>query len=152
MEQNEQIWSINEINAGDLSINKLKAARRFAVQFLFQIEASGVYWYQERTLNDFISLHEVPEPIQEFLNKLVRASLERRKSTDEKITANLKNWTFDRIGKIELAILRTAYTELSLRKDVNKAAVIADAVDIAKRYGSQHSGGFVNGILDSLVK
>ena len=60
------------------------------------------------------------------------------------------SWKLDRISKVDLAILRLGYFEIKYRSDVPKSAAINEAVELAKKYGSDSSGKFVNGILDNI--
>ncbi|MBR5227895.1 MAG: transcription antitermination factor NusB [Clostridia bacterium] len=78
----------------------------------------------------------------------VKANIE---SIDKEILANLKNWTLDRIFKIDLAILRLAIYELKYT-DTPFKVVINEAVEIAKKYGNDDSYTFINGVLREVVK
>ncbi|MCR4610510.1 MAG: transcription antitermination factor NusB [Lachnospiraceae bacterium] len=70
---------------------------------------------------------------------------------DELISTNLDKWTINRIGKVELALLRVAVYEYKY-DGLDAAIVINEAVDIAKMYGGDKSGSFINGVLAKIVK
>lgn len=72
---------------------------------------------------------------------------------DALINAHAKNWRTDRIGRIELTVLRLALFELTSRRDDVPAKVaINEALDLAKNFGDQKAASFVNGILDAVCK
>jgi N utilization substance protein B len=72
---------------------------------------------------------------------------------DEYVSRYAKDWTIDRIARVDLSILRVAIYEMLYRKeDVPAGAAINEAVELAKRYGGERSYAFVNGILGSVAK
>ena len=71
---------------------------------------------------------------------------------DSKIAAASKGWTIDRIGKVEIAVLRLAVYEMVYDEDIPVGVAIDEAVEIAKKYGQDGSPSFVNGILAALAK
>lgn len=87
-----------------------------------------------------------------FARMLIAGTIENCAEVDEKIKAHLKNWSFDRVNKVTLAILRMSVYSLMYTKDVDSSIVIDEAVDIAKNYGPDDSYKFVNAILDNIRK
>ena len=83
-----------------------------------------------------------------------RCDLIREKITeiDELINANTEGWDTGRIGKVELAVLRVAVYEMKFDPDVPVNVAIDEAVEIAKKYGQENSGAFVNAILGKIAK
>ncbi len=71
---------------------------------------------------------------------------------DEKIDKSAKGWSITRIGKVELAVLRLAVYEMLYDDDIPVGVAIDEAVELAKRFGGDSSGPFVNGILAALSK
>jgi N utilization substance protein B len=71
---------------------------------------------------------------------------------DKIINENTENWSTARIGKVELTVLRLAVYELLYDDDIPDGVAIDEAVEIAKTYGQENSGGFVNAILSKIVK
>ena len=71
---------------------------------------------------------------------------------DEAIAANAKGWALDRMPALDRAILRLAIFELRARPEVPTAVVIDEAVELAKRFSTDDSGRFVNGVLATLAK
>lgn len=86
-------------------------------------------------------------------NSIPGQILKKRKAIDGIITKNAPAWPIEQIAPIDLAILRLAIWELLYKKSKEPyKAVIDEAVEISKQFGSQSSAGFINGVLGSLVK
>ena len=79
------------------------------------------------------------------------AILDRMPEIDAQIASRLKNWKPERIGKVELAVIRMTVYELQTSPAAPVGVVINDAVDIAKKYGQDGAGQFVNGVLAAFV-
>lgn len=87
-----------------------------------------------------------------FASLLVGGTIENLESIDEYIRRHLKNWSFERLSRVDLAILRTSTYALLYQKDIPSSVTIDEAVEIAKKYGSPESYRFVNGVLDGIRK
>ncbi|HYL79400.1 MAG TPA: transcription antitermination factor NusB, partial [Candidatus Acidoferrum sp.] len=94
--------------------------------------------------------HPVPEDIRLFTESLVRGTVESGPELDRQIAANAAHWSLARIAPVERNILRLAAYELLYRDDIPERVAINEAIELAKLYGSQESGAFVNGILDQI--
>ena len=81
---------------------------------------------------------------------LVLGVLEHREALDRLIQQYSENWRLDRINIIERNILRMALFELLYCEEIPPKVTINEAIDLGKRYGSEDSGGFINGILDRI--
>jgi N utilization substance protein B len=92
------------------------------------------------------------EAAKEFTEDLVRGTMEHLDEIDGIIAAHARNWDIRRIGRVDKGVMRMALYEMLYRNDIPPVVSINEAVDIAKEFGSEHSGGFVNGILDSVAK
>ncbi len=79
------------------------------------------------------------------------AILDRMPDIDAQIASRLKNWKPERIGKVELAVIRMTVFELQTNPGTPVGVVINDAVDLAKKYGQDGAGQFVNGVLAAFV-
>ena len=84
------------------------------------------------------------------LRERIGGFIEHRADIDEKLTERTEGWTIDRIGAVELAILRLCIYEI-VYEDLAKGIAINEAVELAKKYGGESSGGFVNGVLARVV-
>jgi len=87
-----------------------------------------------------------------FPRLLITGALEHIDEIDRKIRENLNNWDFNRLNRVDLAILRMSVYSLLYQKDMHPSIIIDEAVDICKEYGSDESFRFVNAILDSIRK
>ena len=71
---------------------------------------------------------------------------------DKSIAALSDNWRVERMGKVEVTLLRIAMFELTKQKDVPPKVAINEAIELSKQFGDDKSRGFVNGILDAAAK
>ena len=76
--------------------------------------------------------------------------LERREEVDGHIRSLAHNWDFERIARIDLAILRVAIYEMLFRKDIPPIVSINEAIDLSKQFSNADAKRFINGILDRL--
>jgi transcription antitermination protein NusB len=154
-------------------MGKRREARERAVQFLFQHDLNppenlelelAQFWNSQRAAaieDEKGAAHwgeqvELPPPTVEeaetrlFAEPLIRGTLEHRDAIDEKIKSHAKNWDFHRIAAVDRNIMRLAIYEMLHRDDIPPVVSINEAVDIAKKFSTQDSGKFVNGILDKI--
>ncbi|OZM57624.1 N utilization substance protein B [Lottiidibacillus patelloidae] len=120
---------------------KRREAREKALQALFQIDVSDT----ERTE----AMTNVMEDAQidEFLEKLVYGTTDHLEEIDALIEKHLEKWSIDRLGNIDRAVLRLAVYEMKFEKDIPRNVVYNEAIEIAKTFGGEESGRFVNGVL-----
>jgi N utilization substance protein B len=90
-------------------------------------------------------------PVDDLTDLLVRGVQEHQQQLDEAIAAHAKGWTLARMPTIDRNVLRIAAFELLARPDVPVAVVLDEAVELAKRFSTDDSGRFVNGVLSALV-
>ena len=88
----------------------------------------------------------------EHAQELVRGTVEHRVEIDELIRKQADNWRLERMPAVDRNILRLAVFEMLYETSVPKLVVVDEAIELAKKYGSEHSGRFVNGLLDGLIK
>ena len=81
-----------------------------------------------------------------------QAVREKVPEIDKLIEENVKGWDTSRMGKVDLTVLRLAVYEMRYDEDIPTGVAINEAVEIAKMYGQENSGSFVNGILGKIVK
>ncbi|WP_010093192.1 transcription antitermination factor NusB [Ornithinibacillus scapharcae] len=125
---------------------KRHIAREKAFQILFQLDM--IDEDMEQTIQE--QLEEVEE--DEFLHNLVKGVARERSTIDEKISSNLEKWSFNRIPSVEKTVLRIATYEINYLSDIPENVSINEAVELAKRYGDEKSGKFVNGVLSKIIK
>ena len=85
-----------------------------------------------------------------FAKLLAAGTVENISVIDKSIKNNIRNWEFDRLAKVDLAILRTAVFEIVFQEDVPAGVAINEAIEIAKSFGSDDSYKFINGVLDNI--
>lgn len=154
-------------------MGKRRESRERAVQFLFQHDLNPPEDL-DRALNEFWDTQraaaiaeekgsatwgqpvELPPPSAEdaetrlFADPLIRGVIQNRNAIDEKIKSHARNWEFHRIAAVDRNIMRLALYEMLFREDIPPVVSINEAVDIAKKFSTQDSGKFVNGILDKI--
>ena len=86
-----------------------------------------------------------------YIEKKAAAIAAHAAEIDSKINAVAKGWKTNRMGKVELAIIRLAVYEMKFEEDVPEGVAINEAVELAKSYGTDDSPSFVNGVLAKLV-
>ncbi|HUC33322.1 MAG TPA: transcription antitermination factor NusB [Ilumatobacteraceae bacterium] len=118
-------------------------ARERALILLYEAESKGI------TPSDVLAAQVIPT--DELTQLLVSGVEQHRVRLDEVIAANARGWTLDRMPVIDRNVLRIAGFELLGRPDVPVAVVLDEAVQLAKRFSTDDSGRFVNGVLSALV-
>jgi N utilization substance protein B len=88
--------------------------------------------------------------VRVFAEGLIRGTLAHRDAIDATICRHAKNWSLRRIAAVDRNVLRLAIYEMQHREDIPPVVSINEAVDIAKKFSTEDSGGFVNGILDKV--
>jgi transcription antitermination protein NusB len=125
---------------------KRHAAREKAFQLLFQLDLL------EEDVETTIKERLEEEEQDEFLFSLVNGVVNHKQHIDEILSANLENWSLNRLPAVEKTILRIATFEITYLEDVPTNVSINEAVEIANRYGDDKSGKFVNGVLSNVIK
>ena len=121
-----------------------REARERALGLLYEADAKGV--------DPGDVLAELPIAPDEFAGDLVRGVAEHQAETDDLIRRFAKGWALERMPVIDRTLLRMAIFELAHRPDVPTAAIISEAVELAKRYSTDDSGRFVNGMLGRIAE
>ncbi|MFG6118589.1 transcription antitermination factor NusB [Thalassobacillus sp. B23F22_16] len=125
---------------------KRHLAREKAFQVLFQVD-----------VND-IDMEEAIEHVLEetksdaFMEQLIHGVFAQKQALDEKISNHLENWTIKRLPLVEKTLLRMAVYEIDFVEDVPEQVAINEAVELAKVFGDEKSGKFVNGVLSKMTK
>jgi len=129
-------------------MKKRTRARELALQFLYQLDLRGPEFLSEA--QDFLREEESDKGTREFALHLVRGTAERREEIDAVIRAVAQNWDIERMAVIDRNVLRMATYEILHRKDIPPKVSINEAIELGKRYSTQNSGGFINGVLDKI--
>jgi N utilization substance protein B len=98
-------------------------------------------------------LADAPEPSEEqdFANQIVRGYAEHRDEVDGLIRSSSHHWRLERMPIVDRNVLRVSIVELQRMTDIPKRVTLNEAVELAKRFGSEGSGSFVNGVLDRIA-
>jgi N utilization substance protein B len=124
-------------------------AREAALQMLFALEAAA--GDAERVIADYwLETPGDPED-RAYADELVRGVARELDATDARLRSASKNWRIERMTRVDRSVLRLGAFELLHRLDVPRAVILDEAVEIAKRYGTEESGAFVNGVLDRVA-
>ncbi|MFO7817734.1 MAG: transcription antitermination factor NusB [Thermodesulfobacteriota bacterium] len=129
--------------------------RIFAFQVLYSLPfyASGKAVDLEDTFDIFAETSGIArEKENNFAWALVSGVLEHSDRLDEIIGEYSRNWKLGRIARVELSIIRLAVFEILCRHDIPNKVTLNEAVEIAKKFGDEHSKNFINGILDAVAK
>jgi N utilization substance protein B len=118
------------------------------MQVLFQMEASGDD--SRETIELFCEHFEVPQKAKPFFLELVEGVKARRQEIDRLIERYSDHWKITRMCGVDRNLLRLAVYELLYCQDIPPSVSINEAIDIGKRFGTEHSSAFINGILDSI--
>jgi N utilization substance protein B len=124
-------------------------AREFAMQMLFQWDMSQQDF--SKLENKFWKSAKAADSTRAFANRLFEGAAKDAAALDEIIVKHAENWRFERLAAIDRAILRLAVYELRGSETPPKV-VLNEAVELAKKFSSEESGSFVNGILDAVHK
>ncbi|NOY70269.1 MAG: transcription antitermination factor NusB [Deltaproteobacteria bacterium] len=125
-----------------------RKSRELALQILFSMGGPGEN--RSASVQEFFSALEAPGDAREFSSELVSGVLAHRQEIDAKIAEVSSNWKLSRMGRVDLNVIRIAVFELFYCGDIPPRVSINEAVDIGKKYGTEKSGAFVNGILDNI--
>jgi len=124
-------------------------ARERALQALYQIDvaAEGI---DDALARFWKSFEPVEKEVMDLADVLVRGVAGHRRSVDETIERVSTHWRLDRMAKVDRNVLRLAVYEL-LETEVPVKVVINEAIELGKKFGSESSGAFVNGVLDKVA-
>lgn len=126
-----------------------RKGRETALQILFQMDAAesssdmAIRLFKRHLL-------ESEEGLQ-FATELVQAFSGAQEKIDEQIRTASHHWRLERMGRVDRNILRLAIAELMFMEDIPKRVTLNEAVELAKRYGSDGSPSFINGVLDRIA-
>lgn len=127
-----------------------RKAREYALKILFQQE------FTKQPLKEVVAIfwqeNIVPDDIREFTNGLVEGTLRSLKEIDHLIEEASTNWKMSRMASVDRNLLREATYELIYLDDIPPSVTINEAVEIAKKFGTEESSSFINGILDKIGK
>ena len=123
--------------------------REWALQLLYQAEFAG---HQDGEVIRFWRYFHRGDQVPAYLNQLVAGVTAHQEELDGLIRKYSEHWRLERMAAVDRNLLRLAMFELLHCPEIPAKVVINEAVELAKRYGSELSGAFVNGILDRMYQ
>ena len=129
-------------------MKKRTRSRELALQFLYQLDLRGADFLAEA--KKFFRQEESDKGTREFALFLVRGTGQHRDEIDRLIREVAENWDIERMAVIDRNVLRMATFELLHCPDIPPKVSINEAIELGKRYSTQNSGGFINGVLDKI--
>ncbi len=127
-----------------------KEARELLMQLLYQMELLDDH--SEETKDAYLEKNFSEKGHRDYAAELLNLVLTKKDYVDAKINENSNKWNTSRMPKVDVAILRLAVVELLYMDDIPDAVAINEAVDMAKKYGTDESKAFINGILGKIAK
>ncbi len=127
-----------------------RLARECALEVLYRLDLVGDE--PEQTIAEILLRKNPSEEAETYLRRLVAAAQANEKEIDSSLRKHLKRWRLERLTALDRAILRLAAAEILYFDDVPPKVSINEAVEVAKKYGDDEAGKFVNGVLDSIFQ
>lgn len=124
-------------------------ARITALQALFEIDTSG--HTVDSVLERYLANQQMPAGTRRFISRMVQGVHDERARLDAIIGRTAPTWPVGQLPAVDRTVLRMALWELLIERDVPVRAAINEAVELAKRFGSDNSGRFINGVLGTVV-
>lgn len=131
-------------------MGRRRKAREMSLQFLYQLDLHGD---DDPVLHarEFWARHPVDDNTRAFAEALVHGTKQNQEKVDQLIRQYTEHWDLDRMAVVDRNILRMAVWEL-LTEEVPAKVAINEAIEIAKKFGTQESSRFINGVLDRIRK
>ncbi len=134
-----------------------RQAREYVLQALFSYEFTQTKPAKDDILGTLklIAPESEPSPGDEvilFIEDMINGTIDNMAHIDEIIQRRSKNWDIERLACVDRNILRFAVYEILYRNDIPRNVSINEAVELAKKYSTQDSYSFINGILDKIQK
>ncbi|GAA0135669.1 transcription antitermination factor NusB [Paenibacillus sp. YSY-4.3] len=138
---------------------KRRLAREIAIQSMYQMEMNEVGAEEAVSMliaeaagenESMVELSDV-EKTKAFVLELVNGTWEHKTAIDEMLAGYLKNWQVSRLSKVDRQVLRLAVYEMVFRNDVPGKVAVNEAIELAKHFGVEESGKFVNGVLGKMI-
>ena len=127
-----------------------RKARELALQMLFQHDMSGNE--PAMIVTTFDDLQKSKPNTREFAVRIFQGTVDHLAEIDDMIQAQAENWRLSRMAVVDRNIIRMSVYEFMHENDTPKLVIIDEAIEIAKKFGTQKSSQFINGILDGILK
>jgi N utilization substance protein B len=127
-----------------------RKAREMALQMLYQHDLSGNT--PDTIVSTFEDLQKSKPNTREFATRIFKGTVDNLQKIDEMIAQQADNWRLSRMAVVDRNIIRMSIYEFLNEQDTPKLVIIDEAIEIAKKFGTQKSSQFINGILDGILK
>ncbi|KPJ51245.1 hypothetical protein AMJ40_00560 [candidate division TA06 bacterium DG_26] len=127
-----------------------RKARELVLEALYRVEVTQDG--PDEVLRDVFSRREYNQEIKEYSSVLFKTTANHLKEIDSIIAEYVENWDLSRMAILDKNILRFAICELLYVKDIPMKVTLNEAIEIAKKYSTQDSGRFINGVIDRIAK
>jgi transcription antitermination protein NusB len=127
-----------------------RKARELALQMLYQHDLSGNT--PEAIVTTFEDLQKSKPITREFATRIFQGTVDNMSKIDDMIAQQAENWRLSRMAVVDRNIIRMSIYEFLYEEDTPKLVIIDEAIEIAKKFGTQKSSQFINGILDGILK
>ena len=125
-----------------------RIARECALQMLYELDVGK--HPKDEILRTFWQMNEHPQKVREFADQLFTGTIRKLKEIDKIIQQHTKHWRLNRMAAVDRNVIRLAVFEFLSDGKTPETVVINEALDIARKFSTQESAQFVNGILDSI--
>jgi transcription antitermination factor NusB len=132
-------------------MDKRSRARELAMQALYQLDVQGT-GLLPRLMAEFLGAVESDEQTRRLAWEWTRGTWAHVAEYDQIITGATIRWQFSRLSPVDKSILRLSVHQLTACPDIPPKVVINEAIELAKKYSTEKSGPFVNGVLDAVLK
>ncbi len=130
-------------------MHRRSKARELAMQVLYQLAVQGPSLLER--LNDFFEDAGENDAVRQMARQWIDGTWSNLTCCDELISAAAIKWELSRLSLVDKSILRLAAYELKFRSDIPPKVTINEAIELAKKFSSAQSPGFVNGVLDAIM-
>jgi N utilization substance protein B len=130
---------------------KRRKAREHVLQILFQLDIRKTM-PSAALLKQFWAEYQPDDEVKAFAEEIVKGTYKHLAEIDTLVRQCAKNWRLDRMAVVDRNVLRMAVYEILYRLDIPTSVTINEAIEIAKKFGTDESGAFVNGILDRVAR
>ena len=131
-------------------MDKRTRARELAMQALYQLDVQGPDVFE--LLGRFLAENTDDDSIRKLASDWTRGTWENLARCDELIVGSTIKWQLSRLCSVDKSILRLAVYQLKFCADIPPRVVINEAIELAKKFSTERSPGFVNGVLDAVLK
>ena len=131
-------------------MDKRTRARELTIQMLYQLDVQGpdIFKY----LGKFFAETDEDFFVQELASEWIKGTWENLQQCDEPIIESTIKWQFSRLSPVDKSILRMSVYQFKFCPDIPPKVVINEAIELAKKFSTDKSPGFVNGVLDAILK